>query len=182
MLPSWMKYIVFPVIGGFLGYLTNWIAITLLFRPRRKIFGIQGLLERRKKLIAQKASEIISAYLLNTEEIKKVVDKKKVKESIDKLIDKSVIVYGKKIISKILREITYWYFFDKDGYIKNEMLELALSDADLEKIIIDKIENYDISDLEHIIKKASSTEINFILFSGAILGIIIGGIEAFLPF
>ena len=184
-LPEWSKFIIFPILGSFLGYLTNWIAIKLLFRPRKKILGIQGLLEKRKVIIAKKAAEIIREYLLNTNELKKVVDKQKVKQSISKLVDKTLILVpkiGRKILSKALRELTYFYFFDKNGLIKDEMLELAVSDADLENIIIEKITNYDISQLEIIIKKASSTEITFILLSGAVLGFLIGIIEAFLPF
>ena len=184
LLPEWSKFIIFPILGGFLGYLTNWIAIKLLFRPRKKILGIQGLLEKRKIIIAQKAAEVIRQYLLNTNELKKVVDKQKVKQSISKLVDKTLILVpniGKRILSKVLRELTYFYFFDKDGLIKDEMLELAINDTDLENIITEKIINYDISQLEEIIKKASGTEITFILLSGAVLGLIIGIIEALLP-
>lgn len=181
-----LKYIIYPLIGSFLGYSTNWVAITLLFKPRNKIMGVQGLLEKRKELIARKASEVIREYLLNTQEIKKVVDKDKVRVSIDKLVDKTLKLMpktGKKMLSRALREITYLYFFErKDGYIKDEILELALNDSELEGIIYDKIVNYDISELEHIIKKASGPEIRFILLSGAVLGFIIGLIEALLPF
>jgi uncharacterized membrane protein YheB (UPF0754 family) len=183
-LPEWSRFVLFPIIGGLLGYMTNWIAITLLFKPRKKILGIQGLLQKRKVTIAQKAAEVIREYLLNTQELKKVVDKEKVEKSIEKLVEKTLYLVpgaGQKVLSKILRDLTYLYFFDKDGYIKDEMLELALSDADLENIIIEKILNYDIGELEKIIKKASGTEIRFILFSGLVLGILIGIIEAFLP-
>lgn len=185
LLPQWSRFVIYPLLGGFLGYITNWIAIKLLFRPKKKIFGIQGLLQKRKFLIAQKAGEVIREYLLNTQEIKKVVDKDKVKKSINKLVEKTLFLVpklGKRALSKILREITYLYFFDKSGYIKDEMLELALSDTDLENIIKEKIINYDISELEDIISKVSHTEIRFILYSGAVLGLIIGIIEAFLPF
>lgn len=179
-----LKIIIYPLLGALIGYSTNWIAITLLFKPKNKIFGIQGLLQKRKRLIAEKAAELIREYLLNTNELKKVLDKTKVKESIFKLVDRSIrVVPGpiKKLISKTLREIVYKFFFDKEGYIKDEILELALSDADLENIVIEKIMNYDITELEKIIKQASSVEINFILFSGAVLGMIIGLIQAFIP-
>lgn len=182
---EYLQYIIYPITGGFLGFITNWVAITLLFRPKKKVFGIQGLLEKRKKTIAKKAASVIREYLLNVKEFKKVVDKEKVKVSIEKLVDHSLHNAGKtfkKLFSKILREITYNYFFDKEeGYIKEEILELALSDAELEDLIYEKIINYDISELEFIIKKASGPEINFILLSGAVLGVLIGLIQALLP-
>jgi len=184
ILPAWSKFILHPLLGGIIGYLTNWVAITLLFKPKNKILGVQGLLQKRKRIIAETAAEVIRQYLLNTAELKKVVDKDKVRDSISKLVDKTIILLPKtlkKMLSKILRELTYFYFFDKNGYMKDEIIELAVSDSDLEKIVIDKIMDYDISEIERIIKKASSTEISFILWSGAALGVLIGIIQALLP-
>jgi len=185
MLPFWSKFVIYPILGAFLGYITNWIAITLLFRPKKKILGIQGILEKRKPYIAKKVALVIREYLLNTEELKKLVDKERVKTSIEKLVDKSLNKlpsFGRRILSKTLREITYFYFFDKDGLIKDEFIELALNDSELEKIIEDKIMNYQLEEIENIIKKASGPEISFIMLSGAILGFFIGLIEAFIPF
>ena len=180
-----IRFIIYPFLGAFLGYITNWIAITLLFRPKKKILGIQGLLEKRKDIIAKKAAEVIREYLFNTKELQKVMNKKKVEESINKLVEKTLLRFPsliKKGFSIILREVTYAYFFDKNGLIKDEIMDLAITDTEFEKIVIDKINGYDISQIEKIIKKASGPEIMFILISGAVLGFIIGLIEALLPF
>ena len=44
------KYIVTPIIGAIIGYVTNWIAVKMLFRPRKEVtaFAILSinLLER----------------------------------------------------------------------------------------------------------------------------------------
>lgn len=47
-----------PIVGFFIGWLTNWIAIKLLFFPRRKILGIQGVIPARKKQIAEKIADV----------------------------------------------------------------------------------------------------------------------------
>ncbi|HNZ26935.1 MAG TPA: DUF445 family protein [Spirochaetota bacterium] len=180
-----LRYVTYPLLGAGLGSMTNWIAITLLFRPRKKILGVQGLLQKRKGLIAVKAAEIIREYLLNTNELKKVMDKDKARTGIDRLVEKTLAIVprlGRKIFSKALREIAYKFFFDDEGYVKKEILELALNDSDLEKIVVEKISNYDISELERIIKKASGAEINFIIWSGGVLGFFVGLVEVFLPF
>lgn len=180
-----IRFIIYPFLGAFLGYITNWIAITLLFRPRKKILGIQGLLEKRKEIIAKKAAEVVREYLFNTKELQKVMNKRKVENSINKLVDKTLLKFPsliKKGFSVVLREITYAYFFDKNGLIKDEIMELAITDTEFEKVVIDKINGYDISEIEKIIKKASGTEMMFILTSGAVLGFIVGMVEAILPF
>jgi len=52
------KILLMPVIGFIIGYFTNYIAIKMLFHPREKIFGIQGVLPKRKEILAKKISEI----------------------------------------------------------------------------------------------------------------------------
>ncbi len=180
-----LRFIIYPFLGAFLGYITNWIAITLLFKPKKKILGIQGLLEKRKEIIAKKAAEVIREYLFNTKELQKVMNKEKVERSINKLVDKTLLRFPsliKRGLSVVLREVTYAYFFDKNGLIKDEIMELAITDTEFEKVIIDKINSYDISEIEKIIKKASGPEMMFILISGAVLGFFVGLIEALLPF
>ncbi len=180
----WLKYIVYPFLGSFVGYITNWIAIKLLFHPKKKIFGIQGLLEKRKDVIAKTLGELVREYLLNTKELSRVVHKDKVKEAIQTLVDKTLYFIpslGRRFLQATFRKIIYFYFFDKEGYIKEDMLKLTIDNKDLERIIEEKIMSYDITQIEKIVNKASGTEINFILISGAVLGFIVGLIEVFLP-
>jgi len=184
MMSQWPRFLIFPLLGASLGYLTNWIAITLLFRPRRRILGIQGLLEKRKAAIARSTAEIVRTYLLNTAEIRRMVDREKARRSIHRLVERQLTLMprlGRRILSRGLRELTWRYFFDRDGYVKDEILELALNDADLEKIMVEKISAADLSQLERAIRRASGPEIRFILFSGGVLGFIIGLVEALLP-
>ncbi len=53
-----IKIILIPFIGAIIGLITNWIAIKMLFRPRKRIFGIQGILPKRKKQIAERIGEV----------------------------------------------------------------------------------------------------------------------------
>lgn len=64
-------------ISGLIGFLTNWLAITMLFRPaqRRPIFG-QGLVPAQKDRIAYRLAAAVSEDLINPDIIKQ-----KIKES-----------------------------------------------------------------------------------------------------
>jgi uncharacterized membrane protein YheB (UPF0754 family) len=55
-------------VSGLIGFLTNWIAITMLFRPteKRPLLG-QGLIPAQKKVIAQKLALAIQKNLINSE-------------------------------------------------------------------------------------------------------------------
>lgn len=59
-----LNYLITPLISASIGYLTNKIAITMLFRPRNSIFGIQGLFIKRKVDLADKIAEIIVERLI----------------------------------------------------------------------------------------------------------------------
>src|ERR1700739_4881148 len=65
------------VLSTFTGWVTTWIAIKMLFHPRKpiKIFGlnIQGIFPKNQQLIAQKLGQVVSKELLSFEEIEKKV-------------------------------------------------------------------------------------------------------------
>jgi len=56
MIPA--KILLMPVIGFIIGYFTNYLAIKMLFHPRNKVFGIQGVLPKRKEILAKKIGQI----------------------------------------------------------------------------------------------------------------------------
>lgn len=61
-------------ISGLIGFLTNWLAIKMLFRPtfRRPILG-QGLIPAQKERIAYRLAVAVSEDLINPEIIKKKI-------------------------------------------------------------------------------------------------------------
>ncbi|APF28783.1 hypothetical protein NPD7_3038 [Clostridium sporogenes] len=73
-----MKFLIASIIGGVIGYLTNWIAIKMLFRPyeEKRIFGIKvpftpGLIPKEKTRIAKSVGDAIGEHLLSSEIIVK---------------------------------------------------------------------------------------------------------------
>lgn len=65
-------------VSGLIGYLTNWIAITMLFKPvkKRPLLG-QGLVPAHKNRIAYRLSHAVSDDLINPELIKKKIRESK---------------------------------------------------------------------------------------------------------
>jgi uncharacterized membrane protein YheB (UPF0754 family) len=62
-------------VSGMIGFLTNWIAITMLFRPlkKRPLLG-QGLIPAQKDRIAYRLSIAVSEDLINPELIRKKIE------------------------------------------------------------------------------------------------------------
>ncbi len=74
MIPTIIQYIAAPLIGGVIGYITNDIAIRMLFRPynAKYIFGFRipftpGIIPKEKERIAKAVGDAISQNLMNHE-------------------------------------------------------------------------------------------------------------------
>ena len=61
-------------VSGLIGFLTNWLAITMLFQPRQKRAIIpQGLIPAQRERVIYRLSEAISKELINAEIIKQKI-------------------------------------------------------------------------------------------------------------
>ncbi|MBW9152396.1 DUF445 family protein [Clostridium estertheticum] len=71
-----MKFIIGSLVGAIIGYITNWLAIKMLFRPHKeiRIFNIKvpftpGLIPKEKSRIARSVGESVGQHLLTKETI-----------------------------------------------------------------------------------------------------------------
>jgi uncharacterized membrane-anchored protein YjiN (DUF445 family) len=100
-------FLILPVIGAIHGYVTNKLAIWLLFNPKHPIripatgWQLQGVLPKRKTLLAESLSTIVESDLLSHEEIKKHIQE-------HELLPKFVPVILERIMERIDRQIPRW--------------------------------------------------------------------------
>ncbi|MBK9328121.1 MAG: DUF445 family protein [Sphingobacteriales bacterium] len=70
---SWQTWAV-PLIGAFIGWITNWLAIKMLFHPRRPVkiafITFHGIFPKNKPRIAEKLGTIVQRDLINFSDIK----------------------------------------------------------------------------------------------------------------
>jgi uncharacterized membrane protein YheB (UPF0754 family) len=70
---NWWLLIIIPCISAFIGWITNLVAIKMLFHPRQpvRILGltIQGIFPKRQMQFAQKLGALVSNELLSFDEI-----------------------------------------------------------------------------------------------------------------
>ena len=78
------------IVGGMIGYITNWLAIKMLFRPHReiKILGIKlpftpGLIPKERSRIAKSIGDSVGENLLSPEVITNALSKPDMKENIN---------------------------------------------------------------------------------------------------
>lgn len=82
------KYIATPIIGAVIGYVTNWIAVKMLFRPRKevRVFGKRlpftpGVIPRGQGRLARAVGNVVETQLLTPEYMgEKLLSKESEKE------------------------------------------------------------------------------------------------------
>jgi uncharacterized membrane protein YheB (UPF0754 family) len=72
----WIAYPVswvLPAAGFFVGYATNWLAMTLIFEPREPVqlgpFRVQGVFIKRQLEVARKFADVIAERVLNSDNL-----------------------------------------------------------------------------------------------------------------
>lgn len=184
------------VVGALIGWLTNILAIKMLFRPIKPIripllnITLQGLIPKRRHDISKSIGEVVETELVSINEIfdKLVTEENKqeviaiIKEKLLKVIDykiPSIIPYSIK--SKIID-----YFeeqINKDAMsILNSSIDGILSEAvhkiKIGEMVEEKIDELELESMEKLILSLTSKELKYIELLGGMLGGIIGLIQA----
>jgi uncharacterized membrane protein YheB (UPF0754 family) len=86
-----------PVLGAFIGYLTNKVAIRMLFRPlhRLHIFGVRvpmtpGVIPGKRHELAENIGEMVGSHLLTSKDIGAALSEERFQEHLHVLVDKRV--------------------------------------------------------------------------------------------
>lgn len=188
--------ILIPVISAFIGWVTNWIAIKMLFHPRepKKVLGVtfQGIFPKRQQQFAEKLGKLVSAEFLSFEDIEQKISSpenlKKIMPMIENHIDDFLrtrlssempvisMFIGDKTINKLkgalMKEIELLFPQVMKQYASNLKTEL-----DLEHIVIQKVSNFSSDKLEEILYQIMSKEFRFVEIIGAVIGFIIGVVQ-----
>ena len=67
------QFLVMILISGAIGWITNWVAIKMLFRPHKEInfglFKIQGLIPKRRDEISENIADVVEKELISVDDI-----------------------------------------------------------------------------------------------------------------
>ena len=190
------QLLVMILISGAIGWITNWIAIKMLFRPHKEInlglFKIQGLIPKRRAEIGSGIANIIQNELISVKDVISNIDREEFSKRLNSLIDE---VLDKNLKKKVKEKfpLLQMFFTDKvakdvGNTIKDIVMEnqekifeifsnYAEENIDFEVIISDKISNFSLDKLEEIITFLAKKELKHIEVIGAILGMLIGAVQ-----
>ena len=190
------QFLVMILISGAIGWITNWVAIKMLFRPHKEInfglFKIQGLIPKRKAEIGTGIASIIQNELISVKDVISNIDREEFSKRLNSLIDD---VLDKNLKKKVKEKFPLLQMFFTDKVAKdigNTIKEIVMENQekifeifsnyaeeniDFEVIISDKISNFSLDKLEEIITLLANKELKHIEVIGAILGMLIGAVQ-----
>lgn len=191
--PLWL---LFPLVGALVGWVTNYLAVKMLFRPRRQLnfifFKVHGVFPKRQAVLAEKISHLVSTELLAGEEfeanihtaVAKLDLRKIIVEEIDQIIMKKLpaevpmvgMFLNNELADKIKQLIARELHNSLSSTISRVGTEIS-REFDLRDSIEDKILKFSSHKMEELILSVMSQELKFIEFFGALIGFVIGVIQ-----
>ncbi|HBF6470904.1 TPA: DUF445 family protein [Clostridioides difficile] len=189
-----IRILILAVIGGFIGYVTNVVAIRLIFRPIEPIkipilnIEIVGLIPKRRAEIAANVGEIIQEEFLSMDEILANIITDEDKEEVVRYIKVRVkIIIHEKVsfipsgiknmIQDYLGEIIESEVKQSIDELSKNIINKANERIDIQKMVEDKINELDLYELEEIIIRIAKKELKHIEFLGLVLGFLIGIVQ-----
>ncbi|EEH98903.1 MULTISPECIES: DUF445 domain-containing protein [Clostridium] len=194
---NFITILILTIVGGLIGWITNILAIKLLFRPIKPVkipilnIEILGLIPKRKNEIAANIGEVISNELLSMDDILDQALNNSNGENFNSYITdkiKNIINEKLNIIPMPFRMMAAPYIdeiLNKEvpnavDEISVDLLDKAKENVNIQEIVEEKINQLDLEKLEDIIIKVAKKELKHIEILGLVLGAIIGVLQGVL--
>ena len=182
-----------PFIGALIGWLTNYIAIKMLFHPREevKIFFIpvQGVFPKRQKDFARRLGQIVSEELISVEDLTTHLKEKatsevilnhiaqRLEEAIAARLPRAFPMIAMFMSSDMVEKIK-GFLMEQMGSLNEELIDKLSSqleeELDIHRIVEEKVAAFSSDKLEEILFSIMRREFKFVELVGALLGFLIG--------
>ena len=195
-----LTFLFIPILSAFIGWLTNRVAIRMLFRPQKpvRILGIriQGLVPARKKEMAQKFGEVIELDFLRSQDIAALLRKMelgtRLTGEIDRMVDERIASASVSLM--LLRRVPLLKrpleaFVERvkrsvrNAFVENiesaaeEMVRYVQENVEIREIVRARIEAFETEYLEEVVLRLSKKELKAIEYWGGALGFVVGLIQ-----
>jgi uncharacterized membrane protein YheB (UPF0754 family) len=189
------RLLILPFAGLFIGWITNYLAIKMLFHPRKPVnlglFTLQGVFPKRQNALGEKLGKVVATELISTEEILEKVTEQtkgdeirqimeaKIEAGLGKLlagipmasmfVDESLINKAKSLIFEEFGDgLEEWV-----GTLQSKLKEKL----DIREIVQEKVSRFSSDKLEEVLFEILRKEFKFIELAGAVLGFLIGCVQ-----
>ena len=197
LIENW-RYAIFPVLGMLIGWGTNWLALKMLFKPRKPVgigkYKIQGLIPSRRKDLSGTLAKTISDELLSSEDIVKAMNDLDIKRialsQVNSIVERKIesldlkkspalgMLHG-TIVSAAQSIVSSQVEDSIDDFLEN-MGDHVSGNLDIVRLMEEKLSSLDDERIEEIVTEISRKELKHIERLGALLGFVIGCLQVLL--
>ncbi len=193
MTPWWL-----PATGAFIGWVTNKIALTLLFRPRDPVrlgpWRLQGVIPARRERLARGIARAVQRDLLSEAEVARLISEldlrgeveRAVARVIDERIDASRIEglplvgrVGRRFYEELRRRLMAAVAQRVAAY-QREVAHRIATRVDVEGLVRERVEAMDVAQVEALLLGLLRHEFRYLEAMGAVLGGLIGLLQLLL--
>ncbi|MCR1964240.1 DUF445 family protein [Clostridium perfringens] len=163
-------YIIGALIGAVIGYITNWLAIKMLFRPReaKYIFGMKlpftpGLIPKEKSRIANKVGETVGTHLLNSDSLSKALKDDKIKAKFNEVAKEKInqIINSNSTLDDSLKNTLGENYYALKGNMIDNIAKTILESIQEEEFK-NKVKFYIVDSIKERLNKKPEKIIDFI--------------------
>lgn len=189
--------ITMPLISAFVGWITTYLAILMIFRPRepRKFLGmtIQGIVPKKRHVIAMSIGRSVERNMISFEDFEDLIQKVDLEKEIGKIIDRYIDekfapATDKSFIGRSYNSALSGVKARTKAYLTEEIsknsskviqsfIERLDSEMDIQEIVSKKIDGFDVETLENVVLGFTKAEFKFLEIMGGVLGFFIGVIQ-----
>ena len=186
-----------PFIAALVGWFTNFIAVKMLFHPKKPInilgvYKLQGVFPKNQQEVAEKIGKMVAEELLSSEDLKDKLNNPENLLSIKTLVEAKIDYYlnvtfpksypitavlvGEKRKAKFKTNVMGEIDESVPAMI-NSYMDNIEEKFNVEHIIKEKVALLPPDRLEDLIMKLLKREFKFIEYIGAVIGFIIGWVQ-----
>lgn len=186
-----------PIVGGVIGWVTNYVAIKLLFRPHVPFtvmgFNVQGVIPKRRKEIARSIARTIEKELLSSEDLAKALSGLKWEREIEKTVEEVIEhrfssrflklpvvgLVSENLKSQVKLILTKEIVAHLDRK-KDTLAAKVKEHIDVQEHLVNRIDQLDIRRFERLLTDFIARELKHLEYLGGVMGFIIGVFQSLL--
>lgn len=193
-----LPLVLIPLTAALIGWITNFIAIRMLFRPRRPVrlglVTLYGLVPKRQKEIARSVGEAVAQDLISHDDITRVLKtpdtKAKISGEIEQEIDGFLRGFAEQnpmvamflqgeTLTKVKSVLTQ-QLEERTPRLIEHVITAVEERVDFRDIVESKVATLELDRLENLIHRVASKELRTIELLGGVLGFFVGIVQLLL--
>ena len=194
---EYYKFIIAPFIGALIGWITNYLAVKMLFYPRRPVnilgWKLQGVFPKRQQELASNLGTLVERELISHEDIQNVINDPRFRDRLRNILSEYIHnllsrklnsvhpMLGSILSSRVVDSLQAKLSRESEKILPQLLQRVAEElehTLDFKEVVRSKVENFSMDKLEEILYSIMRKEFRFIEIIGAVLGFVIGILQA----